>query len=433
MAIRLADKSSIGFYKYIYYFVMVVYMSQIVPTTNRMIAGLSSPWIPFLIPIALTIILVLLHPVKFFNKKLLSILGICGLWALLVTIYNNLYSSSELSFQFFLFYSIIIAYIHVQVYGKQLVPLYESIIVLLCKISLPFWLLSVIAPSLMYGIASNFPESNLGHNILYLYNYIDLGTDHYLRNSGCSWEPGRFAIMILLGLYCNILRNGIKWNSNLFWLLATLLTTMSTTGYSIAILMYTLALTRYSHLKQKVFFILLIVPLVAYLFSLDFMAHKVYEQSHLNDNVADLYERFQYHNKATSEGEYIQSLGRFESMYFELSNINDAPILGYGRNPKNSYFYQQISSNFYLTGGLLKIFSMYGLILGIYLYYIMYKSSRKLAILFNSPMGSLLFIIVILSSISYEIFMVPVFTAFWFYGIFMNNTLSQDLYRSITR
>ena len=421
MTIRLADKSSIGFYKYIYYFVMVVYMAQIVPTTNRMIAGLSSPWIPFIIPIALTIILVLIHPIKLFNKKLLSILAICGLWALLVTIFNDLYSFSELSFQFFLFYSIIIAYIHVQVYGKQLVPLYESIIVLLCKISLPFWLLSVIAPSLMGGIASNFPESNLGHNILYLYNYIDFGTDHYLRNSGCSWEPGRFAIMILLGLYCNILRNGIKWNSNLFWLLATLLTTMSTTGYSIAILMYTLAFTRYSHLKQKVFYLLLIVPLVAYLFSLDFMAHKVYEQSHLTDNVADLYERFQYHNKATSEGEYIQSLGRFESMYFELLNINDAPILGYGRNPKNSYFYEQISSNFYLTGGLLKIFSMYGLILGIYLYYIMYKSSRKLAILFNRPMGSFLFIILILSSISYEIFMVPVFTAFWLYGIFMNN------------
>ena len=108
-------------------------------------------------------------------------------------------------------------------------------------------------------------------------------------------------------------------------------------------------------------------------------------------------------------------------MYFELLNINDAPILGYGRNPKNSYFYEQISSNFYLTGGLLKIFSMYGLILGIYLYYIMYKSSRKLAILFNRPMGSFLFIILILSSISYEIFMVPVFTAFWLYGIFMNN------------
>ena len=170
MTIRLADKSSIGFYKYIYYFVMVVYMAQIVPTTNRMIAGLSSPWIPFIIPIALTIILVLIHPIKLFNKKLLSILAICGLWALLVTIFNDLYSFSELSFQFFLFYSIIIAYIHVQVYGKQLVPLYESIIVLLCKISLPFWLLSVIAPSLMGGIASNFPESNLGHNILYLYN-----------------------------------------------------------------------------------------------------------------------------------------------------------------------------------------------------------------------------------------------------------------------
>lgn len=401
---------------------MVIYMAQIVPTTNRMIAGLSSPWIPFLIPIALTIFLVILHPIKFFNKNLIIVLGICGVWALLVTINKGLFSFSEQSFIFFLFYSIIVAYIHVQVYGKQLVPLYESIIVFLCKISLPLWFLSVLVPSLMSGIASYFPESNLGHNILYLYNYIDYGTEHYLRNSGCSWEPGRFAIMILLGLYCNMLRNGVKWNSNIFWLLITLLTTMSTTGYSIAILMYSLAIVRSSYLKQKVFFMLLVVPIVIYLFSLDFMAHKVYEQSHLSTNVSDLYDRFQYHNKATTEGEYIQSLGRFESMYFELSNIENEPILGYGRNPKNSFFYQQISSNFYLTGGLLKLFSMYGIILGLYLYYRLYKSSRKLAILYNSPMGSLLFIIIILSSISYEIFMVPVFTAFWFFGMFTKNT-----------
>lgn len=422
MTIRLADKSSIGLYKYIYYLIMVIYMAQIVPTTNRMIAGLSSPWIPFLIPIALTIFLVILHPIKFFNKNLIIVLGICGVWALLVTINKGLFSFSEQSFIFFLFYSIIVAYIHVQVYGKQLVPLYESIIVFLCKISLPLWFLSVLVPSLMSGIASYFPESNLGHNILYLYNYIDYGTEHYLRNSGCSWEPGRFAIMILLGLYCNMLRNGVKWNSNIFWLLITLLTTMSTTGYSIAILMYSLAIVRSSYLKQKVFFMLLVVPIVIYLFSLDFMAHKVYEQSHLSTNVSDLYDRFQYHNKATTEGEYIQSLGRFESMYFELSNIENEPILGYGRNPKNSFFYQQISSNFYLTGGLLKLFSMYGIILGLYLYYRLYKSSRKLAILYNSPMGSLLFIIIILSSISYEIFMVPVFTAFWFFGMFTKNT-----------
>ena len=412
MKIKLCDKSSIATFKYIYLFIMVIYMAQIVPTTNRMVAGIGSPWFPFLLPIFLTILLLIFHPINFRKKKLWKLLLVCFIWEVAVTIEKRLLSASEQSFQFFLFYSIIMAYIHIQVYGKQLVPLYESIIVLLCKISLPCWLLSVLAPSVMSGIASLFPESNLGNNILFLFNYIDISSEHHLRNSGCSWEPGRFAIMIILGLFCNIIRNGKRINANAVWMIVTLLTTMSTTGYSIALFMYILVILKRSKPTYRMLLLVIMLPLVFTLYNLDFMGQKISEQANLSNTVPELYTRFNNASKYKAEGEYVQSLGRFESMYFEGLNVTKDPILGYGRNVKHSYFYQSISSNYYLTGGLIKVFGMYGLILGLIFYTILYKSSRRISREFNCSNRSLLFLILILSSVSYEVFIVPIFMSF---------------------
>ena len=216
---KLCNGTIIKRYEYIYFFIMVIYMAQMSSATVRMIAGLSAPWIPFLIPLFLTFFLVKRNPVNFKSVKLIKLLCICLLWEIAVTLYKGLFTTGDQSFQFFLFYSIIIAFIHVRIYGQKMILLYETIIVLLCKISLPFWLVSIILPSVMSSIASFFPETNLGHNILFVYNYIDSASEHYLRNSGCSWEPGRFAIKIILGIFCNIEREGIKFkgNNNIYW------------------------------------------------------------------------------------------------------------------------------------------------------------------------------------------------------------------------
>ena len=420
--VKLCDNSYINRFEFLYYFVMVIYMAQMCIDTNRMIAGIGAPWLPFILPIILTVILLWRNNVKLNSRSLSKILIVCIIWEVCVTIHNGLFSTSDQSFQLFLFYSIIVAYIHVQVYQERIVPLYETIIVLFCKISLPLWIFSLLMPSVMSNFASMFPDTNLGHNILYLYNYILPSSEHHLRNSGCAWEPGRFAIMILLGIYCNILRNGIEFrgNKNIFWLLATLLSTMSTTGYLIAILIYILCIFKQSHLKINAFYVIVIIPLVIYLFSLDFMTDKISSQLNFKSSMNKRIELFNYHNQNARQGEYKASLGRFESMFFECKNLIHNPIVGYGRDPKKSYFYNKISSNFYLTGGIVKLLSMYGLILGMYFYFLLYKSSSTLSSIYKNSIKGLLFIIILFSSVSYDIFVVPVFMAFWLYGIFKN-------------
>ena len=417
--IKICDNSYIRRFEYSYFFIMFIYMAQMTVGTNRMIAGIGAPWLPFLLPIVLTFIILWQNRVNLSSHRLFKILAICLVWEVCVTINKGLYSTGSQSFHFFLFYSIFIAYVHVQVFKKQIVPLYETVIVLFCKISLPLWALSVLLPSVMTSLASIFPETNLGHNLFYLYNYIDADSQHHLRNSGCAWEPGRFAIMIVLGIYCNILRNGVKFkkNNNIWWLLLTLLTTMSTTGYLITILVFVISIFR--HLKKiNPVYIFFLVPLVIYLFSLDFMSDKISNQIDLNSTMSSTLEQFGYHNQTTQQGKYIASLGRFESMYFEFDNLIHDPIVGYGRDTRNSYFYNNISSNFYLTGGIIKVLSMYGLFLGLYFYFLLYKSSGKLNSLYKGGSKFLLFVIILLSSVSYDIFIIPIFTAFWLYDLF---------------
>ena len=122
----------------------------------------------------------------------------------------------------------------------------------------------------------------------------------------------------------------------------------------------------------------------------------------------------------------VGSLERFTAMYFEWDNVMDKPILGYGRNPENSYFYENVSTNFALTGGLVKLLAQYGLPLGIFLYLLLLVSSFKLNKDFSNISKLGLFFTFIVCSVSYAMFTTPIFTAFWFYGIFYPKERSEE-------
>ena len=72
----------------------------------------------------------------------------------------------------------------------------------------------------------------------------------------------------------------------------------------------------------------------------------------------------------------------------------------------------------------MKIFGMYGILFGSFIYYLLYKSSQRISQKCNKK---LLFVTILLSTISYEVFVVPVFTAFWLYGYFTKNSNNKSL------
>ena len=407
-------------------FIMVIYMAQATSETSRMIGTLSGNPIPLLLPMILTYILCINHPISFNNKKFHLVLALYGIWASCSLIKHGIFSTEELSHHFFMFYAITIAYIHNQVFGYKIVPIYEKIMVLLCKIAIIGWVIAILLPS-SASFFHLFPETRYGNHVLYIFNWMDPAKGQIysglLRNAGCSWEPGRFAIMITLAIYCNLCQNGVKFkgNKNIIWLLAALVTTQSTTGYATALVIYSIFSIKKFNVKYIFTFVFIMIPVVYGLMQLDFMGDKVKTKITEAQNVSRLNESFEWNESQHKKGEYLGSIDRFDAFVFEWMNIVHDPILGYSRNVEHSYFYNHITSNYVLTNGLVKILSMYGIPLGAYFFYILFCSSLAIAKRSNQQRALGLMILLCLSSISYNIFTIPVFTSFWFYAFFENH------------
>jgi len=412
-------------FEYLYMVVMVIYMAQINESTARMVAGLSGNPIPLLLPILLTAILLWRNPITFRCRNLFIVLGLFLIWAALILFkYNAFTATADFSYMFFFFYAIIIAYIHIRVYKRNLFYIYEQIMVLAAIISIPFWLLN----TLLFGIVEPafLPETAIGYNVFYLYNWASASFENVeelflitMRNSGFSWEPGRFAIMLDLALYVNLSRKGVKLSSNLnlIFILLALATTQSTTGYIIAIILFIL----FSFKKNGKGVLVLIGTLIFSFFiltRLDFMMEKVVNQMNVGDSLLRMAGEMQYENDTREEGEFISALSRFESLFFDTLNITNDPWLGYSRNVQHSFFYENISSHYSLPSGFLKVFAQFGIPYGLFIYFLLFLSSVRISKYFPNKKPMALAVLFIASLISYELWCVPIFTSFWLFGIF---------------
>lgn len=393
------------------------------PDTSRMIGQISGNPIPFLIPIISTIILIKRNPIKWKNSRLWNLLIIFSIWTFFIIFKYEDLSSQFLSYIFFLFYSLIISYIHIKVFKEKLFSYYENIIVLFAKISLVLWLFSIIVPSIATSIFHLFPETRYGNNFLYVFNWMSPEEGQYyagiMRNAGFSWEPGRYAIMLCLAILFNLYNNGIKFknNKNIIILLFALITTQSTTGYMIVLLLYIMFyINKISHTTLlKILFV--IIPIIVAIMQLDFMSEKIKDRADIATANEEFFQYEAYHSKNGGLETHI-SLDRFQSIYFEWNNFIHDPLLGYSNDTSKSWFSKNFISDYSLTGGLIKIFSQFGLIMGIFIYYILFKSSKYISNQMKYKRNFTLLICLTLSSISYPIFGIPIFTTFWLYGYY---------------
>lgn len=441
--IRITNNLKLSWFEYIYMFIVVVYMGTATADTKCMQnADVKNQLIPMLIPMALTFILAIRHKVRFNNIKLRKINLIFAVWCI-AEVFKYQFGLGDFqvfNFAFFLFYTILIAYIHSQVFGKDYFPIVEQILVVLCLISLILWSFSVFMPTQASSLfkSSLSQEVTFGNNFLYLFTWMDPAKGQYsggiARNAGVAWEPGRFAIMICLGICFNVLRKGrltFKENKKLIILLITLLTTQSTTGYSTLMILWAVYSLYGKGIRAKLSLLCVVIISIAAIASLDFMGDKLNEQMNFAEEMDNIDKQISTAETRIDEGEYWMSLNRFPSAYFECYNIGNDPILGYTQIPLYSYFYNEVSTNVRLTGGLMKIFAEFGIPLGLYLYILLYKSSVAIASEFDEKKRSqlLIFICLILSSISYVLFCVPVFMTVWFYGMFSKKEMKSKYIR----
>ena len=227
--------------------------------------------------------------------------------------------------------------------------------------------------------------------------------------------------MVTLAIFCNLCQNGIKFrnNKNIWWLLVALITTQSTTGYLIALVLYTIFMVKKFNFKYVSLFILVMMPIIYGLMRLDFMAEKIDDRFKINEVNERFLESEAYYSRHEGLDRHI-ALDRFQSIYFEWKNFLNDPILGYSRDFRKSLFAQSFISDYGLTGGLVSILSQYGIFLGLFIYYLLFHSSFCISRQFKYNKKYALAICLILSSISYPIFGIPIFTTFWFYGFSKN-------------
>lgn len=419
----------------LYMTIMVIYMAQATPETSRMVGSLSGNPISFLIPIILTIILCYKRKISFKNINLYIILFLYCIWAICSLIKYGIYTTEEFSYHFFMMYAIIIAYIHNRIFGYKLIPIYEDVMVIFSKIALLGWLIAILLP-FSASFFKIFPETNYGNSVLYIFTWMDPEKgqvySEIIRNAGCSWEPGRFAIMVTLAIFCNLCQNGIKFrkNKNIWWLLIAAITTQSTTGYFSIIILYLVFAFNKFNSKNLMVIMLVVLPIIYGLMQLDFMGDKIISRFNNAKDISRLEESFKWNSRLYEDGEYIGSLDRFDAAVFEWLNFINDPILGYGRNIEHSYFRTDISNNFVLANGLVKVLSSYGLILGVVFFYVLFVSSIKIANSSPIKRKSALILILCLSAISYPILSIPIFTSFWFYGLFTSSVKNKIVHKS---
>lgn len=310
---------------------------------------------------------------------------------------------------------LVIAYGICKGFGGKLFVVVETVLYHLCIIGFAIWVIHLFYPSFVENLAKLLEfskpynsEGNVFANmIVYTVNTkaitAELGDMYFvLRNSGFAWEPGAFASYICLGVFCNILRNGliIKGNTILIVFFVTLLSTQSTTGIMTLLLMLGIWLI----VSRKILWGVLILPLALYAFSLPFVNDKLFEEINSIE-----------YTDYTTMGK--TSLGRTYSLVLNYEEFLRHPILGLGGYSGGTYYAKQ-GYEISLISGIGNLISQYGAIMSLLFIYLLVQSCKCIKELTGSPNAFILLAVILGMMYSYSIWTTPIYMAFWMFGAY---------------
>lgn len=412
--ISLSDKTKISFFDYFYLFCIIIYAGSATIFARSM----STPFtIGNTVAIILTFIFVGKNKIQF-NKNFGIVVFLFTLYATFTFIQNSRVSPMWLSTWWINF---IITYAICTHYKHKLLSAYETIVYHLCIISLIFWGVYLIAPSVLesfvdiFQFSSSYSTDVQSKNMI-VYTVMDKDRQllnefvSFPRNAGFAWEPGAFSCFICLAIFCNIVRTNFRLKNNIqIWvLLATLLTTSSTTGYFILIAIFTLWVL----CNRKIGHLLYIIPIAIFLFQQPFVKDKIMEE----------YGLLEYVNLAAYDDEKIHTLGRLASLQLDWEEFLRNPILGLGGYSKGSWLEQHGYDNIATISGIGKLLSRYGIIMAFVFILLLFQSAKRINRHFNTHNGWLIIIVIIGMMISYDLWVHPVFMSFWLYGFWVKTS-----------
>ncbi|MEA4936925.1 hypothetical protein SDC9_87637 [bioreactor metagenome] len=394
--------------KNIYFFIVVIF-SGLSLTFFREHVGLIILWLIGL--------LIFRKETYYTQKKLLIAFGI---WMGYFIINTLIIGSFHPMFMFSYVANIMIAYWLLGYYKQNIFLKYEDIIYKLTVVSLIFYLIQLIIPDPMYSL---FKEIDMSQNLFPNRNYASIGiyTYHQVgmfelfpRNSGFCWEPGPFSSYVVLALFINIARNGIKLNDTkrLIVFLLALISSQSTTSF--VVLLTIIIWYAWERYKNKAFVVLSVplgIAIVIYLFvTLPWLQEKI-----ITDSNQDVEEILSHAKK--SGGSYAP--GRFASFQLRWEDFRNYPIAGFGGNIKSQVGYFSDENVVAAINGIGTIMGKYGLIGSVIFLLLIFKTGRWLANFYHFK-GYLIFpLLILMIGFGFGIIESPLIITLWMVPVFM--------------
>jgi hypothetical protein len=236
---------------------------------------------------------------------------------------------------------------------------------------------------------------------------------HTGRNFGMFWEPGAHAGYLILALVFIALKNGKfqigPYRKEVFWIVAGLLTTGSTTGIVVlGVIVMIFSLQNYSWGKILVIPIFILGLNYAY-FSFDFLQKKIEEQF----------------LKAEKMDESDVSNTRFGALKMDWQYIKSQPLIGNGLHIKTRFrFHPQIKEDFGHGNGMSNFLACWGIPVFLFWLYCVYRFARKVSHSSFTALTALFIIILILQGEQFLNF--PLFLSFFFLPFIYQNILSVE-------
>lgn len=327
-------------------------------------------------------------------------------------------------------FKIMIAYWLLSYYREDIFKKYEDVIYYLTVISLVFYAVQLVAPIPMYKLFKAIDLSqNLFPNRTYasigIYTYHKVGLfEAFPRNAGFTWEPGPFSSYVVLALFINIVRNGVKLTDKkrlLIFLLATI-TAQSTTSF--VILLVIIIWFFWAHYKDKSFVIIAVpmaITIVVYMFiSIPWLQEKIITESAQN------IEETLHHAQKTGSS---YAPGRFVSWQLRWQDFKNHPIAGFGGNTKLQTGYLGEDNIVAAINGLGTILGKYGMIGSVLFLLLVFKTGKWLSKHYQFSGGFMFPVLILIVGFGFSIIESPLLVTLWMTPFFLNtaqNSLTKQ-------
>ncbi|WP_286150957.1 hypothetical protein [Bacteroides acidifaciens] len=404
-----------------YFFLMYLYTSM--PAIQFSMTDISNPFF-VLIGYGLTMIAAFKYRINFFNKRIFLVVLIIICW----TIAQFLLHRSYFRFSPFIILEIISAYTIIKIYRTSIFKKFEDITCLLCVIALIGWILNIVLNPVMIYIAKTIGIVASGKlsSTLLLYT---VNTTDGIRNCGFGWEPGRTACMVTVGILLYLMRTKFNLRKKRFWIMTLcLITTFSTTGYSIFIVILSLCYISMKRINPVVIFSITAISMIT--LSLPFMWEKIagLTEQATKEGIAKISRSLDW--EATNEGQgereyYVPQ--RFQGLMLSVINLqNSDHLIGDGRDFTQFYINRVSNWKVKTSEGILEPIAQYGIIIAFLMYYSLYITSKRISYVYKVNNKWLYFIVFVMINISYNFWETPLFMTIWMIPIFIKSNHAKS-------